>query len=264
MPRIIWNEFSDRFYETGIDRGVLYDPDGIGVPWNGLISVTEKVSGTESTPIYYDGVKYGDHLSLGDYAATLRAYTYPEEFLQFEGTVDVGNGLYAANQQPLRFGLSYRTRIANEEEGINLGYKLHILYNLIAVPSDRNYQTLTEGSAMEFEWTISAIPGEVPGFRPTAHLIFDSRRMSPILLSDIEDSLYGDNVNPARLPPISSLVNFVDAWVVIRITDNGDGTWTAEGPDDLIAMLDETTFQITQANATYLDANTYMISSSTF
>lgn len=264
MTAVVWDQVGTRYYEAGVDRGILYLPSGNGVPWNGLLSVNEQVSGNEGTPIYFDGIKYGSVMALGDFAATLRAYTYPDEFLQFEGTLYVGNGLFVTNQQTTRFGLSYRTKIGNDVEGDDLGYKIHVLYNLTAVPAQRNFQTFTaDHNALEFEWNISAIPGEVSGFQPTAHLIFDTRLMDPLLLADIENTLYGDELNDAALPELSSLTSFIGSWVIIRIIENFDGTWTAEGPDNLITMLDATTFEIIQANAEYLDANTYVISDTT-
>lgn len=45
MPRVVWNDVGKKRYEAGVDRGVLYLPDGSGVPWNGLISVEEDLSG---------------------------------------------------------------------------------------------------------------------------------------------------------------------------------------------------------------------------
>jgi len=185
--------------------------------------------------------------------------------MSFLSSKEFGNGLYLANQPTQRFGLSYRTKIGNDEDGFEAGYYIHILYNLSAAPSDKEYKSISnEPEAVEFQWELSAIPVEVPGFRPTAHLILDSRLMSPTLLADIENTLYGDNVTDASLPSISTLVSFLGDWVIMRITDNLDGTWTAEGPDELITMLSGTEFQITQANAVYLDANTYNISDVTY
>lgn len=265
MTALVWDQVGERFFEVGLDRGVLYPPDTKGVPWSGLISVNEKISGGEGSPIYFDGVKFADQVSAGDFSASLKAYTYPDEFLDCEGIQEVGNGLFVANQRPNRFGLSYRTKIGDDEEGLQSGYKIHILYNLTAIPSQKNYQTqLANSSAIEFEWAITAIPGEVPGFRSTAHVIIDSRRMGPLLLEDLEKTLYGTEVDDPKLPDLSTLTSFVGDWVIIRITDNGDGTWTATGPDDLITMLDSTTFQIIQANTKTVDANTYLISDLTY
>lgn len=263
MTAITWDQPGERAYESGVDHGVLYLADGTAVPWNGLVSVTERVVGNESTPVYYDGQKFGDAFSPGDYAGTLRAYTYPDEFLGVEGTVDVGNGLFVANQIPERFGLSYRTRISDDTNA-NAGYKIHVLYNLIAVPSQRVYQTTNGMDAIQFEWNLTGVPAEVPNFRATCHLIFDSRFMGELLLRDLEETLYGNAVKAPRLPSISTLATYISGWVIIRIVDNLDGTWTATGPDNLFEDLGEDTFQINQINAVYLDDETYIITDTTY
>lgn len=264
MTALVWDQEGTRFYESGVDRGVLYLEDGNGVPWNGLLGVSEDSPATDVSPIYFDGIKYADIMALGEFSGSLRAFTYPVEFLAFEGVLEINNGLFVTNQRPTRFGLCYRTKIGNDLDG-DQGYKIHILYNLLATPSQKGYETQSaEIAAMEFEWVITSIPGKVSGFQPSAHLIIDSREMGALLLKDVENTLYGNEFDDARLPPLSSLTSFINNWVIIRITDNGDGTWTATGPDELITMLDATTFQIIQANARYLDADTYMISDLTY
>jgi hypothetical protein len=264
MPTLVWDEVGTRFYEEGVDRGVLYPPNAPGVAWSGLISVSERLVGGEPTPIYFDGVKYADSGVIGEYSGTIKAYTYPDEFLEFEGVLEVGNGLYAANQQTRTFGLTYRTRVGSDETG-DAGYKIHVLYNLTALPSQKNFESLSNSaSPIPFEWNVTAIPAEISGFRPTAHLIFDTRKMSTDLLSDLEDALYGDGVTAPRLPAPSTLAAFIGSWVIIRITDNLDGTWTAEGPDSLISETSPDVFQILQATATYTDANTYILSDTTY
>ena len=50
MARLVWDKTGERFYETGVDRGVLYpiQEGGVyskGVAWNGLTAVTESPSG---------------------------------------------------------------------------------------------------------------------------------------------------------------------------------------------------------------------------
>ena len=263
MASIKWDQAGDRVYESGVDHGVLYLENGTAVPWNGIVSVVEKFVGNESTPIYFDGVKFGDAFSPGDYAGTLRAYTYPEEFLAVEGQVNAGNGLILTNQRPQRFGLSYRTKIGSDTDP-DAGYKIHVLYNLIALPSTKTYQTSAGVDASVFEWNILAVPEEVPGFRPTAHIVLDTRFMGELLLKDLEETLYGNDAKDAKLPALSTLVSFISGWVIIRITDNLDGTWTATGPDNYFEMLDETTFQINEANAVYLDSETYVVTDSTY
>lgn len=264
MTALVWAQEGARFYESGVDRGVLYLQDGNGVPWNGLLAVNEDSPVNDAAPVYFDGIKYADVLALGEFSGSLRAFTYPDEFLEFQGVLEVNNGLFVTNQHLNRFGLSYRTKIGNDQDE-DQGYKIHILYNLLAVPSQKAYETQAdEISAMEFEWTLTSIPEKAPGFEPTSHLIIDSRLIGPLLLKDIEDTLYGNEFDNAKLPPLSTLTSFIGEWVIIRITDNFDGTWTATGPDELITMLDSTTFQIIQANAMYSDEDTYTISDLTY
>ncbi|MET0786628.1 MAG: hypothetical protein ABWY25_07980, partial [Paenisporosarcina sp.] len=144
------------------------------------------------------------------------------------------------------------------------GYKIHLLYNLTALPSQRSYETMSlETEPLEFEWTITAIPEAIENYRPTAHVIFDSRKMDPWLLEDLISIIYGDEDNPPTLPPLKGLATFIRKWDRLIITDHGDGTWSAESPrPDQIVMLDDTTFEITADTAIYLDPETYEISSS--
>lgn len=264
MTTLLWDQIDTRFYESGVDRGVLYLSDGKGIPWNGLISVVEKSSGGEGTPVYFDGIKYSDILPIPDYSMSLKAYTYPDEFLEFEGVIGGGNGLFVTNQPTKRFALSYRTMIKDAESN-DVGYKIHILYNLLATPSQKTYQTMsTDANPIEFEWNVTSIPDKVSGFRPSAHLILDTRKMSPLLVADIESTLYGSIANDPQLPGIATITSFIDSWVIIRITDNYDGTWTATGPASLISMLNFETFQIIQADVKYLDPNTYEITDTTY
>lgn len=264
MTALSWDTTGTRYFETGVDRAVLYLPDGKAVAWNGFVSISEKVVGAEQSPVYFDGVKYGDAISAGDFAATIKAITYPDEFLDVEGVVFIDNGLHITNQEPKRFGLSYRTKIGNDVEGADLGYKLHVLYNLIATPSQKTYDTFGGANVTMFEWNVTAVPNVVAGYRASSHLIFDSREMGALVLKDIEDTLYGYEGVDARLPEMTSLISFVDNWVIIRVTDNYDGTFTISGPDELVYMLDSTTFEVIQANSTYTDANTYIISDTTY
>jgi hypothetical protein len=266
MSNIVWDQIEDKTYETGLDRGVLFFPDGGAVAWNGLTSVDE-INRTTSEPVYFDGVKFNDIVTLGDFAAVLRAYTYPDEFLQFEGIVEEQTGLYLADQPQNLFHLSYRTMIGTADDQ---GYKLHLLWNLTAIPAVVSHQTVSDSfSPIEFEWSITAIPESIPGYRPTAHVILDSRRIDPLLLQDIETILYGDPLDEDRVPTMPSLkgfVSYVRKWDRLIITDNGDGTWTATAnAAGVIEMLSETEFEITSDTAEFIDPpdnETYEISSS--
>lgn len=259
MATLTWDDVGIRVFESGVDRGVLYLNDGFGVAWNGLVSVQEKASASVE-PLFFDGLKFEDVITIGEFSATIKAFTYPDEFMEFEGIEELDKGMFVYDQPQGRFNLSYRTRIANDLD--QHAYKIHILYNLTAIPSDVEYQSLSDTvSPIEFEWTITAIPNEVEGFQPTAHLVIDSRKMDKYLLQDIEDILYGSDTNDPYLPPANDFINYIKKWERIIIIDNADGTWTATTTGDYIVMLDATTFRIDEANATYLDQYTYEISS---
>lgn len=261
MPAIVWDKVGDRTYETGLDRGVLYLPDGSAVPWNGLTSIIESFD-KESSPVYYDGMKINDLVTLGDFAATMRAVTYPDEFIELEGMDQMRNGVFAADQKPKPFGLCYRTQIGNDLEGDVSGYKIHILYNVTAIPSDKTYATISkEPSLVEFEWSITAVPENVPGMRPTAHYVINSLDVDPWLLEDLERILYGDTFSSAALIPMIDLVNYINEWYRVKIIDNGDGTWTAVTVrNGFIEMLSADEFRIINVNAVYLDDFTFVIS----
>jgi hypothetical protein len=263
MATLVWDQVGDRLYETGVSKGVLYQYNGLGVAWNGLTSIEESVD-TQVEPVYFDGVKFNDLVTVGDFSAHLKAWTYPDEFMAFEGTLEDESGFYITNQRPDRFCLSYQTLIGDDVKGTESGYKIHVLYNLTAVPSSRNHETMAlDVQPLEFEWDISSIPEDIEGYRPTSHVILDSRRIDPHLLSDIEDILYGDDINDPYLPPLQSFSTFIKKWERLIITDHDDGTWTADSiEDNVITMLDATTFQIDSDTAVVVDANSYTISSS--
>lgn len=261
MATLAWDKVGSRVYETGLDRGVLYLPDGSAIPWNGLTSIIESFD-KEVSPVYYDGMKINDLIVLGDFAATMKAVTYPEEFVELESLATSRRGIFFDDQPPQMFGLCYRTKIGNDLEGDEAGYKIHLIYNVIAVPNEKTYATTSvDPSLVEFEWNISAVPEEVPGFRPTAHIVIDSRSVDPWLLEDLEQMLYGSSHADAALIPMPDLVNYINTWYRLKIIDNGDGTWTAISKrDSQIVIGFEDMVTIFEANAVYLDEDTYEIS----
>jgi hypothetical protein len=261
MTTLVWDQVGERVYQTGVDRGVLYLSDNSGVAWNGLISVTE-IFNREVKVFHLDGVKYLEHHVPGDFAADLKAYTYPDEFDKINGIIlDESLGLDFHDQPPSSFGLSYRTLIGDDVSGLEYGYKIHILYNLIASPSNIGYTSLNnQTTPIEFGWTLSGTPVVVSGYRPTVHVSIDSTKIHPFALGQIEEVLYGSNdLNPS-LPSLEDLIVLLAGPDFIIIIDNEDGTWTAMGPDELITMITATEFEITEANAEYINPYTYNIS----
>lgn len=248
MSRITWGTAGKRFYETGIDRGVVYPNGGSGVAWNGLLSVNESVSGGEAKPFFFDGYKYQNRAGPEDFEATIEAYTYPEEFELCNGTVNLGAGLFLTQQRRLPFGLCYRTKVGNDIVGDSYGYKLHLIYNALAAPTTKNYTSVDDTpEAIAFSWDITTKPVLVSGHKATPHIIIDTSKLTAPLLASLESLIYGTpDANP-RLPLPAELITLFLGWPTLEIVDNGNGTFTAYGPDEMIQIINPNTFQITGA-----------------
>jgi hypothetical protein len=196
MPRISWDDVGERRYETGVDRGVLYI-DGVGVPWNGLIAVSEKSSGGDTKEYFQDGEVSGLRSARERYEATIEAFSSPKEFDQCDGVSFVNNGLYVTAQPRKEFGLCYRTFVGNDIRDLGLDYKLHLVYNAMALPSDRAYATLEDSTEpAKLSWDIKALPASINGLGSSAHLIVDSRETPTNILEVLEDILYGSTYAP--------------------------------------------------------------------
>lgn len=194
--RIVWDQVGEKTYETGVDRGVLYPQvNGAypkGVAWNGLTSVTESPSGAENSPIYADNIKYLNLKSAEEFGATVECYTYPDEWMDCDGSKELVKGVVLGQQARTNFGLCYRTKVGNDTDGDDHGYKIHIIYNCTASPSERAYQTVNDSpEAIAFSYEISTTPVPVDGFKPVASLIIDSRTADKDKLKALEDILYG-------------------------------------------------------------------------
>lgn len=222
MSRINWDKPGERFYETGVDHGVLYMPTNgnydNGVAWNGLTSVSETPSGAEATPVYADNMKYLNLMSVEEFGGTIEALYYPDAFLQFDGGTLLAGGIVLGQQGRPKFGLSYRTLLGNDLVAENAGYKLHLVYGAQASPSERTHTTINdspEASPMSWEFSTTAVP--VEGHRPTAHLTIDSTKVSGAELAALETILYGsDGVDP-RLPlPDEVLALFAGSATPVR------------------------------------------------
>lgn len=214
MSRIVWDQTGERYYETGVKQGVLYPIDdkgaySKGVAWNGLTAVTESPSGAEATPLYADDIKYLNLMSAEDFGATIEAYTYPDEFAECDGSAEIAKGITAGQQNRKVFGLCYRTAFGNDTDGTDYGYKLHLVYNALASPSDKAYATINDSpEAITFSWEVTTTPVTIPGFKPSASLTINSTQIDPDKLKELEDILYGkdpagadsDDGVEARLP----------------------------------------------------------------
>ena len=256
MTRILWDAIGSHHFSAGVDRGVLYLQNGSGVPWNGLVSVNEAPSGADVVDNYYDGQKFFARRRPEEFEATIEAFTYPVEFDEYDG-----RGQYVTDQVRKPFGFSYRTLLGNDIDGTSLGYLIHIVYNAITKPTARGHKTISDSSELSlFSWGITTSDIEIDGHRGS-HLIINSTIAYPGVLSVIENTLYGSADTSARLPEPQEILDLFEDGAILKITDHGDGTWTAEGPDSAIQMLSATEFEITWPSAVYLSSDTYRISS---
>lgn len=211
MTRIQWDQTGERRYETGVDHGVLYERDqageySTGVPWNGLTTVTESPSGAESNPQYADNIKYLDLRSAEQFGGTIEAFTYPPEFEKYDGNAQPVAGLSLGQQTRRAFGFSYRTKVGNDVEGNDFGYKIHLIYGATAAPSEKAHATINDSpEAINFSWEISTNPvsvGTIGGveYAPTSTITIDSTKFTPEQMQTLEDQLYGTNSEDPSMP----------------------------------------------------------------
>lgn len=247
MTRITWDGVGKRLFTAGVDRGVLYPSVGPGLPWNGLVSVTETTVDTEFIKNYYDGLPFHSTQRPGSFAATLEAYSYPVEL----------NRNIRQN-----FGFSYRTFIGDDVDGVDRAYQIHIVYNARIDLSDKAYSSIAESTDLiTFSWELSTRPEAFPGIRQSAHFIVDSRFAYDWVMTELEETLYGGEFGDPSLPSLIQLVDIFENGSILKITDNGDGTWTAEGPDYIVKTLGTDFFEISWPSAVWISPDTYKLSS---
>lgn len=198
MSKLVWDETGERLYETGVDHGVLYNYNtetkafDTGVAWNGLSSVSESPSGAEESAIYADNIKYLSLYSKEEFGATVEAFTYPDEFAECDGSAEIAKGVIIGQQTRKMFGLSYRTVLGNDVQGEDYGYKLHLIYNCKASPSEKSFQTINDSpEAITFSWEIKTTSVSVEGYKATANITIDSTKADSTKLAALEEILYG-------------------------------------------------------------------------
>lgn len=207
MPKLQWDLDTQRLYETGVKNVVLYVKSGTaypaGVAWNGVTNISESPSGAEPTALYADDVKYLSLMSNEEFGASIEAYTYPDEFAECDGSASLVDGVMIGQQARKTFGLCYRTTLGNDTEGNEYGYKLHLVYGLLASPSEKAYATINDSpEAITFSWELTSTPVAVAGFKPTSIVTIDSTKADATKLAALEAVLYGGEGEgvTARLP----------------------------------------------------------------
>lgn len=219
MSKLVWDATGERIYETGTKQGVLYvydptktgenqHPYSPGIAWNGLTGFSEEPDGGDAEEIYADDIKYLSLRSTEDFGGSISAYTYPDEFMECDGSAELMTGVVVGQQKRKLFGFSYVSTIGNDVENNDYGYKIHLIYGCTAAPSSKDYQTINDSpEAIEFSWDIDTVPVNVTGHKPTAHLTIDSTKFPKgengaknAKLQALEDALYGTTSADAYLP----------------------------------------------------------------
>ncbi len=238
MSKLVWDKSGERFYETGVKKGVLYPIDKTGaypsgVVWNGLTAVTESPEGAEPTSMYADDIKYLNLLSTEEFKATIEAYSCPDEFNECDGLTEIATGITISQQRRKMFGLAYTTTLGNDTEGNDYGYKIHLIYGALASPSDKSYQTINDSpEAITRSWEISTTPVEISGYKPTSTFVLNSLDFKKAglynVLKSIEEILYGSSSADAYLPSVSKILEVYETEMYLRDSD-GDELLDSDG-----------------------------------
>ena len=213
--QIVWDKSSERLYRTGVDRVVLFPQTtggayGEGVGWNGVTKISESPDGGDTTTIYANNGVYLNLVAKENFKGSITAYTYPKEWEACDGSASVLSsasgatpvkGLRVTGQTRTPFGLAYRTLIGNDTAGTEYGYELHLVYNATAGVSSQDFQTVNDSpEALELSWDFSTLPVDVPGAKPSAHLVISSLTAEADKLKKLETKLYGSESTAAALP----------------------------------------------------------------
>lgn len=239
MSRVEWDVL--RTHEEGVDHAVIYS-SGTASAWSGVTLVDEVPIGGDVVSVYFDGIKTIDMVSSEDFSMGISAYTYPDVVETLEKGVGTFDFTYRTTQKP--------------------GRKIHLVYNGTLFHDSKPRKTTTDTPDPEmFSWVAYTRPTEVPGAYPTAHMVVDTLVADPRSVTQLELILYGDEATDPRMPPADEVVDIFGAYATLIIVNHGDGTWTATGPDDVVKMLDSTTFEIDWPSVIYISEDTYTVSS---
>lgn len=205
MSKITWDALGERIYEVGLDHGVIYFPEvdsfGSGIPWNGLTKVEDPGIDLDGNALYSGDVKVGSEDLNGDYTGSIEALTYPDEFDQCLGNLSDYPGIILTRQERSPFALSYRTLIGSDIEGTNKGYKIHLLYNVYVTGFGRTYATLSDNMDVSpMKWDYEAFPWISDDDRVVHHIVLDVAKLPLSFKVFLEDTLYGTETSPPRLP----------------------------------------------------------------
>lgn len=220
MAAIEWDKSGERMFETGVDHGVLYPWDstqntyGNGVPWNGLTSVSASPDGAEPTDIWADNMKYAVLRSAETFGGTIEAYMFPDEYYECDGSRSPITGVHIGQQSRKPFGFSYRTKVGDDTDTEASKYKIHIVYNATASPSERTYETINDSpDATAMSWEFTTTPVNVSGYenvyKPTSEITIDVWTLTTAQKTALENKLYGTQSTEPTLPDPAALLALI-------------------------------------------------------
>lgn len=218
MARLTWDADGTRYFETGVKNCVLYTQVTTGqtttwqgVAWNGITSISENPEGAEVTDIYADDIKYASLRSAETFSGSIEAYTYPDEWMECDGSVEAATGVVLGQQTRKKFALCYRTAVGSDSlADLNTAYKIHIIYGCTASPSEKSYETINDSpDAITFSWDFNSDPVAVTGHQPVSSIVIDSRKADSAKLTALLDTLYGStNAEATLVMPSKILQDF--------------------------------------------------------
>ena len=205
MSKLVWDQTSERLYETGVEQVALFPQEAgaypKGVAWNGISALNITPSGAEPTPLYANNSKYVTLMSAEEMGGTVEAYTYPDEWAACDGSASVADGMYIGQQARKTFGLAAKTLIGNDTDGTKHGYKLHLIYGGLASPSEQSNATVNDSpEAKTMSWEFSTTPVSIEGYSPASYIYFDSTKADKDKLAALEAIIYGSEEAEPRLP----------------------------------------------------------------
>lgn len=216
MSKIVWDATGNRKFHTGVDHVVLYPQENSaypnGVAWNGFTSISESPEGAEAKDIWADNMKYAVLRSVETLKGTLKAYMYPDEWEECDGSAELVPGVMIRQQTRKAFGLCYRTMKGSDTDTNATSYILHLVYGATASPSEQEHATVNDSpDAMEFSWEFTTVPVNVTGHKSTSTVEIDSETCPADKLAAIEKVLFGDESTEARLPLPDEIYNLLKA-----------------------------------------------------
>lgn len=174
-------------------------------------------SGKDSRITITDKEWEANLMSNEDYNATIEAYTYPKQFEECDGSKEIAPGVVIGQQKRKTFGFSYVTKVGNDVDGVDHGYKLHLVYGCLASPSEKGHSSVNESpEAMTLSWSVSTAPVTVPGFKPTATVTINSTTVNADELAALEAILYGSEEEEPRLPLPEELITIFKSSAVAQ------------------------------------------------